>query len=59
VESAVERKLWEEVFRAEARIARLGSQLRDQAVGTDVAVTLVGRGNEAADTTKADRSVPN
>ena len=46
--------LWEEVFRAEARIARLGSQFRDRVVGTDVARTQVGRGSEAVDTTSLD-----
>jgi len=57
--SSLEKQLWEEVFRAEARITKLGSHFRDRVVGTDVAVTLVGRGSEAVDTTKADKSVPN
>ena len=52
--SSLEKLLWEELFRAEARITKLGSHFRDRVVGTDVAGTQVGRGNEAADTASLD-----
>ena len=55
--SFLENQLWEEVFRAEARIAKLGSQFRDRVVGTEVARTQVGRGSEAVDTASLDKSV--
>ena len=54
---SLEKQLWEEIFRAEARIAKLDSRIRDEVVGTDVAGTQVGRGNEAADTTSLDKLV--
>lgn len=38
--NAMERQLWEELVRAEDRINRLCSQVRDQLVGTDVAVVV-------------------
>jgi len=50
----LEKFLWEEVFRAEVRIARLASRVRDRTVGTELAVSLDGRGNEAADTASVD-----
>ena len=54
---SLENQLWFEFFRAEKRVDALCSQARDHLVGTDVAVSIDGRGNEAADTAFLDKSV--
>ena len=51
-----EDQLWLEFVRAEERVDRLCSLARDHLVGTDVAVTLGGRGREAVDTALLDKS---